>query len=251
MRLTWLPDVLRASGVKVVTLPGWKGRGKELSKVEGIVWHHTAQSRKATNTAVENLLTIGRAYLPGPLCQLGLRKDGTWVVVADGRANHNGYGTWGNNSIGIEAYNDGVGEPWPTIQRDSWVWGTAAILKHLGLPSSHMMGHRETNPRRKIDPAGIDLNAERKRIQAILDYRPPTQPPTPAPKPSVPTLRSGARGDAVKWLQFGINKISGRGLVVDGVFGPATDRAVRDLQRWFGLTVDGIVGPKTWGIIYP
>lgn len=64
-------------------------------------------------------------------------------------------------------------------------------------------------------------------------------------------LRRGSKGDAVKWLQLGINTISGRGLAVDGVFGLATDRAVRDLQAWFRLSVDGIVGPKTWVLIYP
>ncbi len=65
------------------------------------------------------------------------------------------------------------------------------------------------------------------------------------------TLRLGSRGDAVRVLQRGINNISGRGLTEDGVFGPATDRAVRDLQRWFHLTVDGVVGPQTWKLIFP
>ena len=64
-------------------------------------------------------------------------------------------------------------------------------------------------------------------------------------------LRLGDRGGSVKWLQVGINNLSGRGLVVDGVFGASTDQAVRDLQKWLGLAVDGVVGPRTWAVIYP
>jgi len=65
------------------------------------------------------------------------------------------------------------------------------------------------------------------------------------------TLKLGSTGDAVKWLQAGINNRSGRGLTVDGVFGLGTLAAVQDLQRWFGLTVDGVVGPRTWNLVYP
>ncbi|MYS93494.1 MULTISPECIES: peptidoglycan-binding protein [Streptomyces] len=34
--------------------------------------------------------------------------------------------------------------------------------------------------------------------------------------------------------------------VVDGIFGPHTERAVRDLQKRARLVVDGIIGPHTW-----
>lgn len=64
------------------------------------------------------------------------------------------------------------------------------------------------------------------------------------------TLKLGSTGDAVKWLQAGINNIAGRGLKVDGVFGLGTLAAVRDLQDWFNLPVDGVVGPKTWALVY-
>src|SRR5690606_6643581 len=35
----------------------------------------------------------------------------------------------------------------------------------------------------------------------------------------------------------------------DGIFGPATEKAVRDFQRKVGLVVDGIAGPKTLAML--
>lgn len=58
-------------------------------------------------------------------------------------------------------------------------------------------------------------------------------------------LRQGSNGGAVKILQVGLNGI-GYPLVGDGIFGSATDRAVRKFQSDRGLVADGIVGPKTW-----
>lgn len=51
------------------------------------------------------------------------------------------------------------------------------------------------------------------------------------------------RGEDVKKLQRAL-KLSGR--EIDGVFGKATDAAVREFQRIHGLKVDGKVGPATW-----
>ena len=53
-------------------------------------------------------------------------------------------------------------------------------------------------------------------------------------------LKTGSKGDDVKKLQ-GI-----LGLTADGVFGPATAKAVTAWQSAHGLTADGIVGPATW-----
>jgi peptidoglycan hydrolase-like protein with peptidoglycan-binding domain len=58
-------------------------------------------------------------------------------------------------------------------------------------------------------------------------------------------VSQGMTGDAVKAAQSQINSRTGY-LAVDGIFGPATDGAVRSFQGALGLTVDGIVGPITW-----
>jgi peptidoglycan hydrolase-like protein with peptidoglycan-binding domain len=68
------------------------------------------------------------------------------------------------------------------------------------------------------------------------------------------TVRLGSTGSAVRAVQDQINfrnLRNGRTLVVDGIFGPRTDAAVRAFQRGValqvpGFLVDGIVGPMTW-----
>ncbi|MDI3331542.1 MAG: peptidoglycan-binding protein [Micrococcus sp.] len=60
------------------------------------------------------------------------------------------------------------------------------------------------------------------------------------------TLRRGASGSEVTYLQRGLTAALQEGLVADGQFGPATDTAVRSYQSSRGLVVDGIVGNGTW-----
>ncbi|MQA25711.1 MAG: peptidoglycan DD-metalloendopeptidase family protein [Micromonosporaceae bacterium] len=59
------------------------------------------------------------------------------------------------------------------------------------------------------------------------------------------TLRQGHSGHHVRGLQVALNKHSA-GLVVDGGFGSATDRAVRSYQSVNRLYVDGVTGAITW-----
>ena len=64
-------------------------------------------------------------------------------------------------------------------------------------------------------------------------------------------VASGSTGDAVRGVQeeFRFRDLSGepgRGLAVDGIFGPETEAAVRGFQQALGMTVDGIVGQQTW-----
>ncbi|MGE0790418.1 MAG: peptidoglycan-binding protein [Sandaracinaceae bacterium] len=61
-------------------------------------------------------------------------------------------------------------------------------------------------------------------------------------------LKNGSRGDSVKALQEKLNAL-GFQIKPDGIFGPATDKTVRELQTLFGYTVDGIVGDGTTRLI--
>ena len=64
------------------------------------------------------------------------------------------------------------------------------------------------------------------------------------------TLRIGDTGAEVALLQKGLNR-AGASLVTDGIFGPATERAVRAFQGRQGLTADGIAGPLTERALAP
>lgn len=64
------------------------------------------------------------------------------------------------------------------------------------------------------------------------------------PSQSVSYVRKGHRGTQVATLQKDLNKL-GYKLSIDSSFGPATDKAVRDFQRKYGLVVDGSAGPAT------
>ena len=65
-------------------------------------------------------------------------------------------------------------------------------------------------------------------------------------------LRQGSRGPNVVTVQVELNRIAQnypaipKIPVVDGIYGPRTEAAVRKFQEIFNLTPDGIVGPATW-----
>lgn len=62
-----------------------------------------------------------------------------------------------------------------------------------------------------------------------------------------PTIKKGSSGSAVRQAQCYLNSsLTGDDLLVDGVFGPVTDAAVRRFQGCADITVDGICGAQTW-----
>jgi len=258
--LIWLPEVLKNAGLKVAPVEGWENRGSgDVGKIVGVLCHHTAGPRNGIMPTLKTLIN-GRSDLPGPLAQLGLGRDGTYFIIAAGKCNHAGKGSWqgvttGNSSfIGIEAENTGLSNdfPWPEVQMDAYRRGVAAILKHLNRGAEFCAGHKEyALPKgRKSDP-NFDMKEFRLSVDAILKGTAPDpiliQPVEPSDEPGAPagrpTLRRGATGELVKQMQAKV------GVVADGKFGAKTEAAVRDFQRDQGLVPDGIVGPRTWAAL--
>jgi len=84
----------------------------------------------------------------------------------------------------------------------------------------------------------------------------PAMPATPAAHvvkaaPAIPPLliwplvQRGDTGPRVVTIQYLLNA-RGAGLAVDGIFGPATQQAVRNFQASHGIPVSGKVGAETW-----
>jgi peptidoglycan hydrolase-like protein with peptidoglycan-binding domain len=262
--LLWLPDVLEAAGLKVSLVDGWEIRGRgDVADIFGVICHHTgSKNPQRLNMPTLRSLRDGRKAseklqaLPGPLAQLGLARDGTFFVIAAGRAIHAGEGVFkgvsGNRRfIGIEAENEGsIGDfPWPAVQLDAYHRGVAAILKHLKKDSSFCCGHKEYAPHRKPDP-NLNMTNFRNSVQAILDGTAPAAPLIPAAELHPPpgqtprrTLRRPMTDELVKIVQTKV------GVTPDGKFGPKTEAAVRVFQRNHSLIPDGIVGPKTWMVL--
>jgi peptidoglycan hydrolase-like protein with peptidoglycan-binding domain len=63
-----------------------------------------------------------------------------------------------------------------------------------------------------------------------------------------PVVQNGNQGHPIRALQF-LLRAHGHNLAVDGMFGPATEAAVKAFQIGKGMTADGIVTPQTWSAL--
>jgi N-acetylmuramoyl-L-alanine amidase len=76
-----------------------------------------------------------------------------------------------------------------------------------------------------------------------------SNPSPPSTAVTLPILRPGMEGEAVRFLQQRLRAKQVYRGPVSGFFGPQTETAVRQLQQTNNLLVDGIVGPATWNAL--
>lgn len=222
---TWLPEVLRAFGVKVVEDPGWKlwGMG-DFGSIWGVIAHHTGANNTSAayirrNPGLSNALSS----------QIHLSRDGVVTLVGAGIAWHAGRGSYpglptndaNRVTIGIEAQGDG--QTWPDKQMDAYYRTCAAICWYLGLPSSRVIAHHEYSytAQGKWDPGlngnRMPMGPFRARVQQYIDNPPFMQQKEP---PIVQQIIDQVRyifGQLSPWAQLG-HDAQGRPLtLVDGV----------------------------------
>ena len=170
---------------------GHAGRSSTMHP-RAVTCHHTAAP-----IDVDRILREGRADLPGPLCNWALHLDGSWWLVASGRANHAGVGALtSSESYGIECTgpvptgNTGV-DAFPMY--DSYVARGGLHLEVEGWDARVVYAHKETAPPdcRKPDPAfGDPRDGAPSRTPTWTGSAPASKPPSTAP-----THREGpARG---------------------------------------------------------
>ena len=271
MNATWLANTLRDAGLTVEEAPRWTVRGGSTFTPKGVMVHHTATGTNWSKERLTRLLVEGRPDLKGPLCHLQLERDGTFVVIAAGRANHAGQGQWGNitagntNFIGIECANDGVGEPWPQRQIEALGVGTAALLRVMQSSPAMVVGHKEWAPRRKVDPRGVDMDMFRRYVENLMGtkmshgtvVRPagPVGPGKKAKNMNFPeSLKRGQKGLWVRRLQGllfagGFMTLDGnlnKDGWLDGVYGGSVEGAVKRAQQKAGLPMSGVAGLNLW-----
>lgn len=166
--LTDMADVLRRAGLNVIEQPGWQTRARSSGGYQWgpwcVVWHHAASAVGASGLSVADYGSYFHPYRP--VQNLALGHQGEVIVCAAGATNTNGEGlatdvsrgTIPANSmnlyaIGIEAANNGVGEPWPQDQIDAYFAMTNALTKAYGMAATDVTTHAAYAPTRKIDPA--------------------------------------------------------------------------------------------------
>lgn len=197
-----LPNALVKRGAKVDFVDKWGDRGVAglpmAPKIYGLMIHWIVSKKNGKPKQTLGVVTNGHSTLAGPLANLHQDWDGSFTIVAGGRANHGGLGVWrgvsGNQFwIAVEC----EGPPFEQVQIDELAKLVAAVADVTGQnPEDWAIDHARYAPSRKID---CKIYIEEIRRKGIALYRgtntpsestenpAPTPPPAPKPVPK-PTL---------------------------------------------------------------
>lgn len=212
----------------------------------------------ASGEAYEGRRDLGNTQ-PGD----GRRFKGHGPIQITGRHNHTKVSEWAHqegyttsrdhfvrhpDELGSDRYGF-LGAVWYwTVARNMNRYADAADL--VGATKAVNGGTNGLEDRRRRYEAALKLGTKLLPSNGgKADSGKPTKPPAKPSKPSGDAvLRRGSTGSAVRRLQAFLNTAfpSYSELAVDGAFGPATERVVREFQKRAIVRVDGVVGSATW-----
>ena len=178
----WIADDLRAAGLTVHEVEGWKNRGRPASTGAhdpsyGTTNHHTASTTSQSNPhPTLKLLIQGRPDLPGPLAHVSVDYLGEVWVIAAGRCNHAGRtdksipgvpaGSDGNaHLLGDEIDTNGTQKLSPE-QRQSVAVVNRVFTDHKRLADKHIHRHADLTTR-KWDIGSISTATLRSDAAAV------------------------------------------------------------------------------------
>lgn len=191
------------------------------------------------------------------------------IIKAAAKAGHDIWFVWGVGggehsappglALDLMVRNEAAGD-WVR----NYIWANRARLRLRHVIWEQHITSTVTSPgvRRKMADRGTKTknHYDHNHVRFLEGaYVAPTGTKTPAPVPTEgstddPTLERGDTGRRVAALQAHLKqtfpKYAGS-LVVDGSFGPATQRVVMEFQARSGLEVDGKVGPATRAALQP
>jgi len=168
----------------------------------------------------------------------GWRFRGRGLKQLTGRHNYTAFGK--SVDMSAEEAAEYVATPAGAIESACWFWDTNNL-------NSIADGDNVVKMTKKINGGNIGLEDRQRRYKHAMQVLGMNADDLGSDDGDVEdiiddigVLRKGSRGDGVKIMQEAL------GIGADGVFGPGTERALKEWQAANGLTADGIAGPATF-----
>lgn len=161
-----------------------------------------------------------------------------------------GLGCWVENDAYVPAPGDLIFYDW----EDKGTGDNTGVSDHVGIVekvSGNTITVIEGNYNDACKRRVLNLNGKYIRGYGVPKYDSEVVKAAASVTVSLPILKKGSKGEAVKTLQrllnaLGFTDATEKALVVDGSFGAATLYALKSYQNAKRLEVDGICGAETW-----
>jgi len=168
----------------------------------------------------------------------GWRFRGRGLKQLTGRHNYTAFGK--SVDMTAEEAAEYVATPAGAVESACWYWESRNlndiadsdnVVKMTKKINGGTIGLEDRQRRYKhamqvLGMSADDLGTDDNSVEDIID--------------DIGVLRKGSRGDGVKIMQEEL------GIAADGIFGPGTERALKEWQAANGLVADGIAGPATF-----